>query len=179
MAERTPRPKRSIEIHVGALRQRLGQRISIDVDMVFDGLSVISSRSSSEPVVGKIWLESIERGVAVTGTIRYRWDGECRRCLDPVSGEEEATIAEIFQVGATGEDDLIDFDGEHVELAPIISDTVATGLPLAPLCGPECRGPDPDRYPAVTAEAAERAAAEAPPTPDPRWAALSDLDLRD
>jgi uncharacterized protein len=58
-------------------------------------------------------------------------------------------------------------------------DAALLGLPLAPLCREDCAGPDPDRYPTVTEEELEAAAATAEKPPDPRWAALGDLDLRD
>jgi uncharacterized protein len=42
-------------------------------------------------------------------------------------------------------------------------------LPLAPLCRDDCRGPDPERFPALSESD------EANPAIDPRWAALGEL----
>jgi uncharacterized metal-binding protein YceD (DUF177 family) len=39
-------------------------------------------------------------------------------------------------------------------------------LPLAPLCAPDCPGPEPDRHPLATDE---------DDGPDPRWSALKEL----
>ncbi len=173
---RTRRP--TLDVNVTDLRRRLGQRREITVDLVIDEQVVVGSRTLSEPVTGSLTIESIERGVSVLGPVRFAWAGECRRCLEPVSGHLDIVIDEIFQVDAPDDSELIPFDGETVQLAPVITDAVALSLPLAPLCADDCAGPDPDRYPARTADEYEAdQAAEREETPDPRWAALDQLDL--
>lgn len=169
--------KEAVEIHVGDLRQRLGQRITIEIDVLLEPLSVVSSKTTDAPVAGALVIESIERGVTVTGEVSFGWAGDCRRCIELVGGTETIHIFEIFQYGAPEDADIIDFDGEHVDLYPVVNDAVLTALPLVPLCSDDCRGPDPERYPAVSAHEHETRAAT--PKADPRWAALSELSLED
>ena len=164
-------------VHVGALRQRLGQRLDVEIEQDVPGLEVIASRTTEEPVVGTLTIESIERGVSVTGVLDVPWMADCRRCLEPVRGTERAVVDEIFQVGAEPGGDLIPFDGETVVLDQVVHDTALAALPLSPLCEPDCAGPDPDRYrpglgerPVDPDESSEAAI-------DPRWAALQDLEL--
>ena len=164
-------------IHVGELRKRLGQRLDVAIDVILDEQVVVGSRTLPTPVVGSLVIESIERGVSAVGEIRFESEGDCRRCLEPVRGVIDVTIAEIFQVGAPPDSEIIDFDGETADLLPIVRDAVALSLPLAPLCDDDCAGPDPERYPALTAEQVAVAEEEARPGLDPRWAALDDLDL--
>lgn len=172
-------------VGVTDLRRRLGERRTVDVDYLLPAQQVVDSRSDdSEPVVGQVIVESIERGVSVLGTVSFAWMGVCRRCLEDVEGRTTVDIDEIFMVSVPENSEIIDFDGEQIDLEPVVRDAVLGGLPLAPLCRDDCTGPDPDRYPAVTAdehEAAERAAAEraadTPVVADPRWAALADLEL--
>ncbi|MEZ5226034.1 MAG: DUF177 domain-containing protein [Acidimicrobiales bacterium] len=177
----SPRPTRHLLVNVTELRRRLGERMTLDIDAVLPPLGVISSRfRHEEPVTGSVVVDSIERGVTVLGEVSFGWEGECRRCLDDVRGETTAPIDEIFQVQAPDDSDIIDFDGEQIDLLPLVRDAVLVGLPLAPLCRDDCAGPDPERYPAVTADEWERQLAEKaaePPAPDPRWAALSDIEL--
>ncbi len=164
-------------VHVGALRQRLGQRLTVEVEQTLPGLEVIATRSTEDPVTGELTIESIERGVSVTGFLTMHWIGDCRRCLEPVSGVELPFVDEIFQYGAELGGDLIPFDGDTVILDQVIRDTALASLPLSPLCGPDCAGPDPDRYrPGVGERPLDP---DAPPGPqgDPRWSALSDLEL--
>lgn len=165
-------------VNVVDLRRRLGQRREIDVDLLFPEQVVVGSRTVEEPVVGTITVESIERGVSALGEVSFAWAGECRRCLEPVEGRIDVTIDEIFQVNAPDDADIIDFDGEQIDLGPVIGDAIALSLPLAPLCAENCAGPDPERYPAKTVEQHEAdVAAESATDGDPRWAALKDLDL--
>lgn len=169
------RPRRLL-VNVTELRRRLGQRQEQPIDVVLERQAVVGSRSLPRPVIGSATVESIERGVSVLGSITFAWEGECRRCLEPVTGEIAVQIDEIFQVDAPEDSDIIDFDGESIDLVPVLRDAVALSLPLAPLCRPDCVGPDPERYPALTVEERERNR-RADAGPDPRWAALDELDL--
>ncbi len=167
-------------INVTDLRRRLGQRRVEDVEITLGQQTVIGSRTTAEPVVGQLTVESIERGVSAYGEVQFTWEGDCRRCLEVTGSRLEVDIHEIFQVDAPEDSELIAFDGIQIDLVPIVRDAVVLSLPLAPLCGDDCAGPDPDRYPAVTEDEREQERAEeAANTPDPRWAALEGLDLSD
>lgn len=170
-----PQPRRLL-VNVADLRRRLGQRRVEPIDIIVARQTVIATRSTERPVVGSVTIESIERGVSVLGRVTFEWEGDCRRCLELARGVEDLEIDEIFQVGAPDDSDLIPFDGDQIDLVPVITEAVALSLPLAPLCRPDCEGPDPARYPTVAAEhhdGARRLRRE----PDPRWAGLDQLDL--
>ena len=168
-------------VNVTDLRKRLGQRREVAIDAVLARQQVLDTHTVRTPVRGEITVESIERGVSLHGRLSFDWEGDCRRCLEPVQGTTEIEIDEISQVNAPPESDIVDFDGEKIDLLPLIRDAVGLSLPLAPLCREDCPGPDPDRYPALTEdelEAAEAAAEQdAGPHTDPRWAVLDGLDL--
>jgi uncharacterized metal-binding protein YceD (DUF177 family) len=53
----------------------------------------------------------------------------------------------------------------------VLAQALVLELPLAPLCGPDCQGPDPERFPAQVATDD----VDAEPPRDPRWAALDAL----
>lgn len=180
-AENQPetRPPKVV-VNVADLRRRLGQRRVEPIDITLATQTVVGSRSTSAPVTGEVVVESIERGVSVFGSVSFHWEGDCRRCLELTGGEIEIDIAEIFQIGAPEDSELIPLEGEQIDLVPIVRDAVMLSLPLAPLCGPDCAGPDPDRYPAMTTDESERLRAEElAEAPDPRWAALDQLKLED
>ncbi len=167
-------------VNVADLRRRLGQRQVEPVEIEFVKQTVVGSHTTPDPVVGEVVVESIERGVSVIGSVSFSWQGDCRRCLEVTGGSLDIDIAEIFQIGAPEDSELIDFDGDQVDLVPLVRDAVVLSLPLAPLCGDDCAGPDPDRYPAMTVDESERLKAqEAAEVPDPRWAALDQLKLDD
>ena len=170
-----PQPRRLL-VNVADLRRRLGQRRTEPIDIVVARQAVIATRNTEQAVVGEVTVESIERGVSVLGRVTFVWEGDCRRCLELATGVTEIEIDEIFQVDAPDDSEIIPFDGDQIDLVPIITDAVALSLPLAPLCRDDCDGPDPDRYPAVTAERFEQERSARDGT-DPRWAGLDQLDL--
>ena len=167
-----------ILVNVADLRRRLGQRRDEEVHVRLPRQKVVGSSTTDDPVIGQVTVESIERGVSVTGSVSFGWEGDCRRCLELTGGEAEVNIDVIFQIDAAEDSELIRFDGDQIDLVPIVRDAVMLSLPLVPLCGDDCAGPDPDRYPAMTVEQSEQLKAdEAAAEPDPRWAALDQLDL--
>lgn len=158
-----------LRINVSDLRKVLGTSQTVDVDVVLDEVKVIDSSAGGE-VKGQLELISIELGLTVFGEVSFFWKSTCRRCLEDILSEQKATIDEIFQQGAGSDSDLIDFDGVHVDLLPLVVEAVAFSLPLAPLCKDSCAGPAPEEYPTKSEEQVE---AEKPA--DPRWDALKDL----
>ncbi len=176
--ERKPTVKH--EINVADLRRRLGERRLVPIDILLPRLEVGASHTLDVPVVGEVMIESIERGVTATGHIDLAWEGECRRCLEPVSGRDRVEIMDIYQVGAPEDvDEIVELVDDTIDLVPMVRDAALLGLPHAPLCREDCPGPDPSRYPTLTEEQVPEAAASAERPPDPRWAALGGLDLRD
>lgn len=154
--------------------------MDVEISLDLPQLEVIASRTTGTPVVGSVIIESIERGVTVSGSISFDWNGDCRRCLEPVDGRAEVDIFEIFQVNAPDDsDDIQELVDDTVDLVPVVRDAVMLALPLAPLCSEDCGGPDPDRYPAKTIDQIEEEAATADPVADPRWAALDGLSFDD
>lgn len=170
-----------IMINVRDLRRRLGQQRHEPVEVSLATQRVIGSWTDDHPVTGGVMIESIERGITMFGSVTFRWKGECRRCLEVTGGEKDVEIAEIFQVRSPEDSEVIDFNGDQIDLVPVVCDAVALSLPLAPLCRPDCAGPDPDRYPALTIEQSldAKEIERAEQGPDPRWAALDGLDLTD
>jgi uncharacterized protein len=126
------------------------------------------------PVDLDLQLESVTEGVYVSGTAYARLEGECARCLDPLTDEITVTIGELFAYPdsvtdeTTDEDELPRVVDDHVDVEQTVRDALVLDLPLAPLCQPDCRG--------LCAECGEKWADLAPDhgheTLDPRWAAL-------
>jgi uncharacterized protein len=129
-----------------------------------------------QDVVADVVLESIADGsVTATGSITVPWVGECRRCLQPVSGVAVIDVQEVF-VRGSALDDTYPLDGDLIDLQPMVRDAALLALPLAPLCRDDCPGPDPDAHP-VSLEPEE--APEVISRTDPRWAGLGELRLGD
>jgi uncharacterized protein len=98
------------------------------------------------PVHLQLRLESVMEGVLVSGTIDLPVTGQCARCLDPVEDTLELDVQELYAYeGSTteatsGEDEVRRIDGDQLDLAPLVRDTVVLTLPLSPTCSPDCAG---------------------------------------
>ena len=173
----TRKSDQQLKIGIAELRRRPGNRQEVDLDLSFgetglDDSAVITATVPADSV-GHVHLvlESMSDGVTATGTVRFTWQGECRRCLGPTSGEVVADVLEVYKDVPSG-DDTLPVDGDFVDLGPVVRDAVVLALPLAPLCAEDCTGPEPEEYPVVVEGEGEE-------PPDPRWSALSDLRFDD
>lgn len=170
-------------VRVGDLLREPGSRREVDVRVEVGRYETSAARTipgTELAVVGEVM--AMAGGVEVRGEVGFDWWGECRRCLDDVHGHRDVEFREVAQRDPVDEEDVLPIDGDLLDLEPLVRELVLSGLPLAPLCGEDCTGPDPERFPAMPEEvAAEREAedAEEEPLGDPRWAALDELELGD
>ncbi|WP_372453571.1 YceD family protein [Pseudonocardia abyssalis] len=137
------------------------------------GLETIGVPEGS-PVELEIRLESVTEGIYVSGSAHASLEGECARCLDPLTDEITVELAELFAYPDSVTDETTDADelprvaDEQVDVEQIVRDALVLDLPLSPLCRPDCAG--------LCVECGEKWAELAPDhgheTLDPRWAAL-------
>ncbi len=166
----------SLVEHVAELRRRPGTRSLVRRSVPVPGMGVTTaSVPGGSEVDLDLVLESISEGVVAAGTIRFAWQGPCRRCLDDVEGSLAVDVREVFETTPT-EGETWPLAGDEIDLEPLVRETVLVNLPLAPLCDEDCPGPAPEAFPAVAAGGAATAEDPSPPR-DPRWAALDELDL--
>jgi uncharacterized metal-binding protein YceD (DUF177 family) len=97
--------------------------------------------------------------VIVTGELRGGFQVPCARCLDPAAVDAGAQIAAMFvRDGAAhrlpderddpdaeqddGGEELWPFDGIHLDLGPLLAETLKLAYPMRALCrrGAQCRG---------------------------------------
>jgi uncharacterized protein len=158
-------------IDVGEELRHPGVRRILALAGPLPGLALSTTRvPDGADVEADLVVEAQGATVIVRGTARAPWVGECRRCLGPTSGEITVELHEVFEANAV-EGETFPLVGELADLAPMLRESLALGLPLAPLCGEDCAGPDPDSHPV---RVPDDHADDARPT-DPRWAALDEL----
>ena len=123
-----------------------------------------------------VLLESVVEGVLVTGTAAADFDGECARCLDPLSDRVTVEFTELFAYPdsatdtTTDEDEVFRLVDDLVDLEPVVRDAIVLALPAAPFCSPDCRGLCPD----CGGRWADLGPDHRHETIDPRWAAVKD-----
>jgi len=163
----------SLHVGIAQLRRHPGTRRPWVGTVHLEDLVVSASRvPATAELVVEVELEAIPHGLVVEGVVRVPWEGECRRCLQPVTGIAEARVREVFEQRPT-EGETYPLGVDTVDLTPMVRDAALLALPLAPLCTSACRGPAPESFPTGPAAESDR------PAVDPRWAALEGLRFDD
>ena len=108
------------------------------------GIEVLGVPEGS-PVELDLRLEAVMEGVLVTGSARAALEGECARCLEPISDEVEVRFQELFvydgqDVDPDEELEVSTLQKDLVDLEPLLRDAVVLALPFQPLCTPDCAG---------------------------------------
>lgn len=119
-------------------------------------------------------------GLRVIGEVRTRLRLVCSRCLEPfdfpVDSRFDVTYAKVVPVEDEVELDgreltVCHLEGDTVDLAELAREEVLLEVPMAPLCGPECKG----LCPRCGANLNREACACPAQAVDPRFAALGRL----
>jgi uncharacterized protein len=139
------------------------------------GIEVLSVPDGSQ-VELDLRLEAVMEGVLVTGSATAVLEGECARCLEPISDQSEFTFQELYVYSDqdySEEDDgaVSKLEKDLLDLEPLLRDAVVLALPFQPLCEDDCPG--------LCVECGARLAddpdhAHEEPI-DPRWAGLTAL----
>jgi DUF177 domain-containing protein len=126
-----------------------------------------------------VLLESVVEGVLVSGTAVAPIEGECSRCLDPITADGHDVSVDFTELFAypdsateetTDSDEIFRLVGDKVDLEPVVRDAVVLALPAAPLCQEDCAGLCPE----CGGRWADLGPDHRHETIDPRWAALTE-----
>ncbi|MCV7154232.1 YceD family protein [Mycolicibacterium pyrenivorans] len=170
-------------IDIARLGRRPGSMMTLETTVASPsriGLDLIAVAEGA-PLELDLRLESVSEGVLVTGTVSGPTSGECARCLQPITGEVEIELTELFAYPDSTTDETTDADelhrvrheggSESVDLEQPIIDAVAMALPFSPVCGPDCAGLCPECGVPLAAAGPDHHHEQI----DPRWAKLASL----
>ena len=163
--------RRIFLINVGDLLRHPGHSREVAFTAPVAAVSVLdaSIADGTEAAVA-LRLESLNDGLTVTGTIASKWQGSCRRCLEPAAGPLEVNVNEVYSPRPVS-DEVWPLPTDQLDLYPLVSEVLALELPLAPVCRPECQG----LCPQCGANRNRVDCGHRPDAGDRRWAALRDL----
>ena len=128
-----------LQEHTGATRE-----YDIDDDVAIDG--------APQHLIGHLRLDRTPRGVLARVRLRGRMYADCSRCLKPTSAAVELVIEEEFiptlDINGGGRIEPTETETENyrvnarhiLDLTEAVRQYWAIALPMAPLCGEECRG---------------------------------------
>jgi uncharacterized protein len=122
-----------------------------------------------EPVRLDLVLERVPDGIVARGELHARWEAECSTCLRELAADLDVGVGELFEPHPL-DDDTYPVEGHEIDLEQLVRDALVLELPLAPACDDAACAP-------ATSPEVLVGAADADAPADPRWAALSELDL--
>jgi uncharacterized protein len=120
-------------------QQELERTVPAPADLGIEVLKV----PEGAPVELELRLEAVVEGVLVTGDAFATLEGDCVRCLEPVTDEVDVHFQELFLYARPDDDedeDLLVVQDDMVDLEPVLRDAIVLGLPFQPLCRDDCRG---------------------------------------
>ena len=74
----------------------------------------------------------------IRGTVSYRLEGQCSRCLKDSASDVEGEIDAYFQPFKNGED--YSYSGGVIDLTQAINEAVMASMPFTLSCGDDCQG---------------------------------------
>jgi uncharacterized protein len=155
-------------IDVADLLAHAGARRDVTISQTLDGLGA-NAASVPGPVTLSLHLERVPEGIVVRGDVDFTWRGECSYCLRELEQPRHVHADELFELSPV-DGETYPIDGHEIDLEQLVRDTVLLELPLAPHCDEPC-------HPEADAAATDDDDPTDTPS-DPRWAALSDLEIR-
>lgn len=153
--------------------RRYHREAVVEHELGFEAVIVVPKGST---VTFDALAESVVEGVLISGTATAHTEGECSRCLDPLTDTVEVEFTELYAYpdslteATTDEDEIYRVTDDVIDLEPVIRDAIVLALPQAPLCTPDCAG----LCPGCGGRRAELGPDHGHETIDPRWAGLVD-----
>ena len=153
--------------------RRYHREAAVELALGFEPVILVPKGST---VTFDVLAESVVEGVLMSGTATAHTEGECARCLDPLTGTVEVEFTELFAYpdslteATTDEDEVYWITDDLIDLEPVIRDAIVLALPQAPLCAEDCLGLCPE----CGGRRAELGPDHGHETIDPRWAGLAD-----
>ena len=164
-------------VPVAALRRDIPSSSAVAFTAPFDAEGEFAPRPAGEgdvpvgaDVEVAVTIASFSGGLSVRGTVHCPWMGRCRRCWKEVAGILSVSVDERYVEDRRGDDEAYSYDGDTVDLAPLVHDAVFLELPLTPLCREDCQG--------LCGQCGidlNEGSCECQAPVDPRWAKLSEL----
>ena len=131
-----------LRIHVGDLLRAPGSSRRVSIEAPVDELGL----GSNGPAAGTLLevkgrLDALSEAVFFAGTVGGRYRLECVRCLATVEVDFRLPVEELFgRHIAPDSDEGYPLRHDEIDLDPLVRDAVLLGLPLHPLCRPDCAG---------------------------------------
>lgn len=163
---------RTDSFDLGTLALRAGDGRRLDLRVALDDLILAGQRYSGAEAIARLDVSRTTTGYALRLRFEARLDGPCMRCLERADRAVAVDAREVDQPGGGEELTSPYLEGDEIDLRAWARDALALALPTQVVCRDDCRG-----LCGVCGENLNEAGTEHrhEPSPDPRWAKLSEL----
>ena len=96
----------------------------------------LSSIVPDPPLHADLTLSPLPGGILGRGTVAYRVEHTCRRCLAAYEEDVELDVAALFE--AKPDEESYPIDGDAIDLEPFLRDEALLAMPLLPQCPDGC-----------------------------------------
>ncbi len=121
-----------LEAPIGTLRE---------VELNYPSVQVVQDMTLA-PLTGSFLATRISEGVYLSGVLKSKMEQKCVRCLEDAVVPLNLPIDELFYYppGTAPEGTSVVGENGYIDLAPLISELAWLGVPMRPLCKPDCLG---------------------------------------
>lgn len=152
--------------------KRVHKEVPAPVDL---GIQMIGVPEGSD-IDLDLRLEAVVEGVLVSGTAAVELQGQCTRCLEPITYNDTFELQELYYYpGRDAEEEALFVVDDLIDLDPALRDAIVLELPFAPLCRQDCLGLCPECGAQLNADPDHSHGDQV----DPRWADLTALQVSD
>ncbi|MGL6015219.1 MAG: YceD family protein [Selenomonadaceae bacterium] len=137
-----------MKINILASDENVGTAIPFAFTAVADEIDAVHQSYTIEgPVEIKGSVMNTGRVYRVEGMLSCKKAFQCDRCLENFVQQQQHSFTEDYKRGTEEETDDADeeqdvsyFDGDVIDIADLIRDTILVAQPLNNICSPACRG---------------------------------------
>ena len=168
--------RRTETFDLGALRLSSGEGRRLELEVPVDAFDFGGQRYTvaGETVTASLDIAHTTSGYSLRLRFQAELEGPCMRCLEPADQAVAVDAREVDQPGGGEELSSPYLEADELDLSAWARDALALALPTQIVCREECLG-----LCAVCGENLNNAGPDHAhePEPDPRWAALRELNL--
>jgi uncharacterized protein len=168
--------QRTDKFEIGALRLSSGEGRRLELEVPVDGFEFGGQRYTipGEQVNAVVDVSHTTNGYSLRLRFNTELEGPCVRCLEPAGQNVEVDAREVDQPGGGEELSSPYLEGDELDVRAWARDALALALPTRIVCREDCLG-----LCAVCGENLNEAGPDHAHErePDPRWAALRELNL--
>jgi len=106
------------------------------IEVPVDWSLELSTIQPEPPLVADLTLSALPNGILARGTVQFRVEHTCRRCLTRYADEVDKSVAALFEEDP--DEEAYPIENLEIDLEPFLRDEALLALPMLPECPDGC-----------------------------------------